>query len=352
MLLLKKMSDDKHPSKNKDLTGIFDLPQAEPPAVTDENADPFAVNEMPPSERVDSFESIDQLGMIDHAPVESPSAEPLAEPVADPFANEDAFAVTPADAPPLKAAVEPTSTPANDFGTDWNQPTQSHERPVATAEPFDAMEEIKQYSENTRASNHDVPIHHPFHLLISGRFGPFERDKLLLFITENQIGVGSNDLDLQIKGGRVLFPRISEYAGIRLIQELRDSGLQFSLKPSKRDEDEPVEQAQALQFHFDGETAREPAAVQVLVLSQNSTLLPQYEELDSVQTHQFIKAEMVEVERSDLFQDVIERMTESLKQKAKLKGGHALARLEHKISPLRLPSQYQVSVSAVVMRKR
>jgi hypothetical protein len=46
----------------------------------------------------------------------------------------------------------------------------------------------------------------------------------------------------------------------------------------------------------------------------------------------------------------MERMTEALKQKARLKGGNALMHLQKEITPLRLPSQYQISLKANVIR--
>jgi hypothetical protein len=338
------MGDEKELPEKKDMTAIFELPQADLPS-PEENADPFAVNVMPEGEHVDTFESIDQIGMMDHVSPEPTIADPVA--VDEPVVTDDPFSVSDLPAETMPVETHPTENPFSDFTNDFAAPVS--ETPPA---PFDAIEEIKQYSENTRGTHQDLPIHHPFHLMLHGQFGPFERDKLLLFITENQFGIGSSDLDLQIKSGRVLFPRISEYAGIRLIQELRDSGLQFSLKPSSRDGDEPIDHAAPLKFQFDLASVPKTASLQIALLADDSTLLSQYDELELVQGHQFIKAEMIEVERSDLFQEVIERMTEALKQKVRSKGGQAMTRLNHKITSLRLPSQYQISVSATALRKR
>jgi len=328
------MSEEKGSPPKKDLTGIFELPPTEaPPSEHSEAA------EGSEAEHVDTFESIEELGMAD--PLPEPTPEPIpdtppeATPEPEPALPDDPFSAgeaTPAEVP---------------FGeTPLPDPFASASGP----NPGDALEEIRQYSENTREPLHDLSIAYPFHLRIQGRFGPFERDKLLLFVTENPIGLSSNDLDLQLQAGKVFFPRISEYAGVRLIQELRDSGLQFSFKPADRDEDEAVEDAPAQAFHFEMSETSAPSATPIPVLDPASPALSQYVEIDSIQTHQFIKAEMIEVEKSDLFQEVLERMTEALKQKARLKGGSALTRFRQTITPLRLPSQYQISLSASVLR--
>src|SRR5262249_37607678 len=118
--------------------------------------------------------------------------------------------------------------------------TTSPSASVSDPDPFsatpshDPLDDLRQYSQSIQGTSQLVQVLVPYHLYLTGTFGPFERDKLLLFITENEIGLSSQDLDLQIRSGKVFFPRISEFAGIKLIQELRDSGLQFRFVASER----------------------------------------------------------------------------------------------------------------------
>ena len=214
---------------------------------------------------------------------------------------------------------------------------------------------LKNYSEETQGKTTlEVKIHYPFHLKLSGVFGPYERDKLLLFITENPIGLSSSELDLQIQANKVFLPRISEYAAIKLVQELRDSGLSFQLQPSDQDGDETTNTASALSFHYqNGENTSKPSAlIEIPILNLNTmpTPLKAFEELDEVSIVQFVKTEVMEIENSPMIQEVIERMTEVLKQKARLKGGNALLNLKKEILHLRLPSQYQISLKASVIK--
>ena len=61
---------------------------------------------------------------------------------------------------------------------------------------------------------------------------------------------------------------------------------------------------------------------------------------------------MIEAEQTELFQEIVDRLLENLKQQARRLGGHALTRLERKTIPLRLPSQYQITIEASVLRKK
>lgn len=337
------MSEDPNSKddKNKDLTGIFELPQSEPLSLED---DPFAVNFPPPTETIDSFDSIEQLGMIDHPPVSEESFSTM-EPTPQNFEAEG----------PLETPFEAT-TAAN---TDFSLEAPSLETHASASEllepepPLDFMESMKSYSEKAKETAFDPGTRYPFHLLIQGDFDPYARDKLLLFINENPVGTSSSELDLQINGGRVLMPRISEFAGIKLIQDLRDSGLRFILKPSDQDPDEVIPNAPSLSVHYSDQTSAKKiqSSPPIPVLPREMLDTKVYEVIDSLQMVQFLKAEILEVEKSELFQELLDRMTVAIKNKAKILGANAITSVQHKITPLRLPSQYQIELSATLLKK-
>ena len=325
------------PNNKKDLTGIFDLQklQAEnpDPAAIEVPIDPFAVNEMQAIEQVDSFDSIDQIGMMDHpADHINENASENSDHQVDPFAL---------------SAPEPAVDFSNEFSTMEPETSPTLETPV--------LENLKNYSEQSQGkTNLEVKINYPFHLKMNGVFGPFERDKLLMFITENPIGLSSSELDLQIQAGRVFFPRISEYAAIKLVQELRDSGLSFSLNPSDQENNISTANSSSKTFYYQNEqnVSASISSNEIPILNEISvlSLKKPFQEIDEVSIVQFVKTELLEIENSPIIQEVIERMTESLKQKARLKGGNALLNLKKEVLTLRLPSQYQISLTASVIQ--
>jgi hypothetical protein len=400
------MSDDSQKDeKKKDLTGILELSALMPPASAEELLkDPFAVNEIQPVEQVDDFQSIESMDMIDHEPAPEPAASAEAPPPIE-AASDDAFPVSgsPSESEfsiDLNSPSEPAPTndwaivpeaPATSAGTPFNfaldTPSESDPSSLgqtgdntpttgfsfkndtapevtSASDPFPhaaqtrapsepaatGMDGVKQYSERSRESTFSKNAKNPFHLWMHGSFDPYSRDKLLLFITENPMGLNSSELDRQINAGKVLFPRISEFAGIKLIQDLRDSGLSFKLTPSSRDADEVIPEAQGLRLAFEANAATGTEhALPVLPEGVIDTKL--WQAFDSIQLVQFLKAEILEVERSDLFQELLERMTISLKQKARLRGANAIADLQHQLKPLRLPSQYQIELKATLLKK-
>jgi hypothetical protein len=345
------MSDDSKKDENKkDLTGILELSSLMPPASAEEllKENPFAVNESEPIEQVDDFQSLDQVGMMDHVPEADTRPD-------DPFSvNSEGMSFTPLDGQFVhtEEPVGHTGVSLPDQQPIFEDPTSSFETPVADdfSPSPSSLTDIKKYSERAQAATFGTDEKSPFHLWMNGVFDPYARDKLLLFINDNPIGLNSSELDRQITAGRVLFPRISEFAGIKLIQELRDSGLSFKLSPSTRDEDEVLPQNEGLRVAYQANSASSEETI-LPVLPANSVNLAVWHAFDSITLVQFLKAEIVEVEQSELFQNLIDRMLVSLKRKALLKGATAIGELRQELKPLRLPSQYQVALSATLYKK-
>lgn len=239
----------------------------------------------------------------------------------------------------------------SDFATE-PAPTPIELEPIA--EPtIPALESIKNYSESTHSLTEDLEIAYPFMFYATGTFTFYEQDKLLRFITENPIGLTAADLDLQIKSGRVFFSRISEYAGIKLIQELRDSALEFKLVPATKD---PLDlQEFPNPKHWDlgvpSPSPQQTHRIEVIELKKGSEEEKLYTYLDLIQVSQFLKAEIVELEKSELYQEVIDRMIQSLKARALQRGAQAITQPVIQLQSLRLPSQYQVSISARAFKR-
>lgn len=316
------MSDEKN-EKKKDLTGILELSSLMPPAQAQEllAEDAFQVNTEQAFEQIDDFSNLDDMGMMDHV-----QATPQQ-----------------ADASPEQVNSDPI---AHDFNADSLFPTLAEDESLVPP----GMDEIKDYSERSRESPYATQQRVSFHLWMNGKFDPFARDKLLLFINDNPIGLNSMELDRQINASRVMFPRISEFAGIKLIQDLRDCDLSFKLLPSSRDEDEVLPEAENLRISLDFQSIGSPGPA-LTIIPDESIDQKLWLAFDSIHLVQFLKAEILEVERSDLFQNLIDRMLISLKRKAEIKGATAIGQVKHELKSLRLPSQYQVELRATLYKK-
>ena len=108
------MTDGK--TDKKDMTGIFDLPPSEQTA-HEAATNPFATETA--IEKIDDFESIDQIGMMDHEPAPEAQEEPSLD-----RHSELPFEVTEAvhEVPPLEmqsdANFEPVQEAAKESPTD------------------------------------------------------------------------------------------------------------------------------------------------------------------------------------------------------------------------------------------
>jgi hypothetical protein len=383
-----------------DLTNLMDL-EAPPPPVLAPGDTPLETV-MPKIETIDEFSTLGELGMMDHPEVIEPLATTATEhnePVPSITANStvnftvvstveslvpeaietavaetvaidsNAFSLSPdattavTNEPTLafdqnvEESFTPTITqnvdPAADLLTQLTVEATSEAMPESALEPIatENFDKLRNYSESLLNQTDPKNLQHPFHFYAEGKFTFFERDKLLRFITENPIGISSSELDLQLSAGRVFFSRISEYAGIRLIQELRDSRLSFRLVPSDREKDDLRSDTPAIRIQEAPEGKKSKTVeTQIPVIHGATAQRAQYEEFDSVQMIQFLKAEMIEVEKSELLQEVVDRMTEAIKQKARLKYAAAISQPEVTLTPLRLPSHYQVQVRAMLLK--
>jgi hypothetical protein len=68
--------------------------------------------------------------------------------------------------------------------------------------------------------------------MIVGRLTDHEREKLTDTLERNHMGIDAKDLVHQFEGDRVLIPRISEYAGVLIVQALRGTSATMRLAPS------------------------------------------------------------------------------------------------------------------------
>src|SRR5690606_25169725 len=96
----------------------------------------------------------------------------------------------------------------------------------------DSLQLIRAYAQNIAVGKPAVAAAYPFTLMINGRLSDIEHAKLLDMISSHQMGFTDVDLEPQLEAGRVLLPRISEYAGILIIQALRDANVTFQFGSS------------------------------------------------------------------------------------------------------------------------
>ncbi len=285
------MGDESSESK-KDITGIVELSQSMPAEST---APSPAVPSLDPStEQVDDFASLEQftknetISQPEHNAVDIPSFE--------------------------------------------------------TPPSMDTMEPVKQFSEQIVAAPSSVQAAFPFSLVITGPLTPQEKEKLLDILSREKMGIQEMDLEPQLQSGKILIPRISEYAGVMIIQAMRGTRAKMSLAPS----DQMTESALASSESHASYSGGELHPVEKIPTSQ--TLIPGAHPIDALVASATLRSNIVEAENSSEYQEILEALQREIKYKAYRKGANAVMSLTIQLVQLDLPTHYRLTVTATAAR--
>jgi uncharacterized protein YbjQ (UPF0145 family) len=314
-------------------------------------------------------------GLADAIPnAQAPPPEQLAglDPTAGaPAAAPEPLALAPepepmSHAPPAPAPMPAADLPANsasvsvgsdDAASELSPIPDDNERahvlPVSrSAPPLTPLERVKEFSEHVVVGKPAVPASLPFSLLIEGRLSALDRERLLDVLSREKVGIREMDLEPQFAGDRVLIPRISEYAGILLVQALRGARARIRLGPSDtifatddtrmKAEDEavhpPGERAEAFTTEVAHPAESMPVTPDALLPS-----LPVFVVVDAVTASAALKTSVVEAERSSQYQEILEALQRELKYKAYRKGATAVVNFSVTLTQLGLPTHYRLT---------
>lgn len=274
----------------------------------------------------------------DSGPSESLDGAQLQAPVQEPLSVE-----SPAE-PPKKEFLE-------------------SEKPVATpSSPPSTMDAVKLFSENLVVGAPVVPASFPFSLLIEGRLQPEERERLMDLVSRENMGIREVDLEPQFSGGKILIPRISEYAGVLIVQALRGAAVQMKLGPSESifsseaSEDSGsinlASSPQEATFRTYSLSDSHSHPAEALPITQDSALpgAPSYVVVDVVHASALLKTVLVEAETSQEYQEALEALQRELKYKAYRKKANAILNFTIQLTKLTLPTQYRLQLMGSAVR--
>lgn len=244
-------------------------------------------------------------------------------------------------APPLTPGPQdPLSPEPKSRGT---QPPPSNQQST--------VGEIREFAARTPVGAPQVQAAYPFSLKINGRLSEQEQEKLVDTLNRHNMGVRDVDLELQFKSGRVLIPRISEYAGVLLIQAMRGAQVEMELAPSdeifstedtrtpEHDALSPSVSAEAIAYTAAPEAEHMPVTTgDAIAHAQSQTVI------DVVSASAALKSLSVEAEKSTEYQETLEALIRELKYKTHRKGGNAIIHLHVSLFRLSAPSLYRLTV--------
>jgi hypothetical protein len=211
----------------------------------------------------------------------------------------------------------------------------------ATSKTIDS---IKNYSESLNAEGATAPAQLPFTLRIEGKLSPQEAEKLLDVLSREKMDIREVDLEPQLEAGRVLIPRISEYAGVLLIQ----AKIYFQpsdIDPSASDSVAPAD------FNDSFNTVDAAPSAESLPVTQGDDLpqLGVFQVIDTLLVSGMLTTRSVEALNSNEFTILTESLMRELKFKAARRGARGITHLSIQLTPLTLPTDYRVTVSGTAV---
>lgn len=240
-------------------------------------------------------------------------------------------------------------SPITEFEQSDAMPTSE---PISLREPelpANVLSRLVRYSGKDVGSSRDPLL---VTLKIRGQVGPLERDRLLRLLSEHELGMSAQDLDVQIKSGRMLIPRINEYAATRIVQELRDSSLEFSVQDVDQEDEQKTPQVAARFSHARTQTEAPKSSLEDVRICDRSDLLETEEVFDLLEIPHTIGAQTVSAGKKDQYDALLGRVRLELKSRARIKGAHAIVDYQTTLDPLKDPAHYMLTVRGYLVRYR
>jgi hypothetical protein len=303
----------------------------------------------PIQETIESFDALEDIQLDPSEPPELSDTEDQQAP---------AFASTKLSELGELSPEEPAQPPfVSEFSDSLATPKSGQstgEITSQTTESSKTIDSIKNYSESLNSES-SATAQLPFTLRIEGKLSPQEAEKLLDVLSREKMDIREVDLEPQFEAGRVLIPRISEYAGVMLIQALRGVRAKIYFQPSDT-EPEPLSDSLDKQFgNFDSSflNANEPAPLtaESLPVTQGDDL-PQlgfFQVIDTLIVSGMLSTRSVEALNSTEFTTLTEALMRELKFKAVRRGARGIIHLSIQLVPLTLPTDYRVTVSGTAV---
>ena len=251
---------------------------------------------------------------------------------------------------PSKAPASPQKTSQSSPGSGGSKgqgPGAGHPTPPTP------LEKVRQFAQNhPSVQPKAVPASFPFSVLIEGLLSPAEQEKLIDLLSRENMGIREIDLEPQLQSGRILIPRISEYAAVLLVQSLRNISAKMRIGPSDQIFTSQAAQKADPQRLIEGESQEQIIKLasgalhkaEQIPMTQDNSLpeLPSFRVIDTLSATATVRAKWVAAESSYEYQSVIEALQRELKYKAFHRGAHAIVSFRIQLNPINTSQDYRL----------
>ena len=281
------------------------------------------------------------------------------------------FSPAPSSAPDPDFAPTPDFAPADDFAPNADAPDPQSARvpePQARASAPESrgdspkrsgMNQVKDFADAVAIGKPLVQAAFPFSVMIRGHLNAHEKDKLLDLLSRENLGIREVDLDPQFAAGRVLIPRISEYAAVLLVQTLRSSRAGIIMGPSdsifatddtRGDSTSPSESRRVHLQEYSSDSQHPAEDMPLSTLNELPKREP-YSVIDVVSASAALKSSAVEANTTSDYQELLENLQREIKYKAFRRGADAIVNFKSQLQSLNGPTHYRVSVTGTAVKR-
>ena len=214
----------------------------------------------------------------------------------------------------------------------------------------DVLRNARTTSEGLQTVPVEEPL--PFTVRIEGILKPDERGRLLQLLESEKFPLDLKNTEMQLDAGRVLIPRISEYAAVAVVRCLRSSSAVVTLAPSEDPEWSSSTSAPQTQW-IPAESSHPADALPVVTYDlrvEDWQGRWPHARLDTLMVSLVLVSQAVEVEASEEYQEALERLKQELRYRAHFKQAYAVGNLRETLSEFpHRPLHYRLSLSATLV---
>ncbi len=330
----------------KDLTGLFELSEELRESGQEPPLPEGLVFEETPIEKIDDFESLDSYAQA-HPSVQAEAIDAgLMDPGVAPTEPHDP--IESAEVEVSLGFISPTETTEPQFQHEPEQQTET--QPVSLTQKIPT------------AVHASVPAAFPFTLLIEGPLTAREKEKLLDIIHRENMGIREIDLEPQFQCEKILLPRISEFTGVYIVQQLRETRAKIRFGPSEEifaaqgttEDTQPFWNPTSVdQLDIPDRTEPQHPADTIPVTTERTLPgLDRYVAIDTLTASATLQTFAVEAETTSEYQDLVTALQREIKYKARRRGAAAVIHFRIQLTPLTSPSRYRITVMGLAIRGR
>lgn len=320
-----------------------------------------------PIETIEDFESLETFSQSSQSH-DASSSELSTEgeaPALDPFASESSETTFEPSEPISESPEAISEAISESMGSPLEEPVAGIESATPPSPPSPSgstppstIESVRTFSENLKPGKPAVAAEFPFSLMIIGPLTAHEKAKLLDLISSEDFGIRELELEPQLAAGRVLLPRISEYAGIRIIQALRSTQAKIRFGPSDaifstedtREESPTPSTTSPSSSTFYSSEVEHPAESLPLTSASSIPGVSNIALIDLITATALLNTRVVEAESSAEYLEITEALQREIKYKTFRKGGNAVTEFKIQIQYLSSPAQYRLVATGNAVR--